>query len=327
MAVKFVERRIPDEMRNYFFQAFDNQTDLGAGKDISLEDFESPQKQQFDVPHSIVKAPRTVATDAVLKPLGHIELDCPPDVYAVVGVRFGAGNRVDSRDFQLLVVPDESVELVAYASSCGVDDRRVRLELDLDDAPNESVPMAMPIDSGEFVDPPQSAAGVAAGRVIGLHAFDHRARPLVQSLRMEFSVEASPVLECRELEPSSIWRRVLPRIVSYQFVQQSVQEGSYVVEPLTEQDRELGWEWRGWFEVQRNVVSVFYSPLLNRIALDLFGGDLPHGFALRAGSFQPRVEHIEVVIGHRSRLIQPDPSDPSMKRKTKVTGVRKTSFI
>ncbi|MBZ8177467.1 hypothetical protein GP475_01050 [Corynebacterium poyangense] len=135
---------------------------------ISLEDLESLQEMQFNVPHTIVEAPRTVAPDAILKPLGHIELGCPPNIYTIVGIQFGSGNRVYGCDFQFLVVPEESVALVAYASACGIDDGRVRLELDLDNAPNESMSMATPIDSSEFVNPPQSAASVAASCVVGL---------------------------------------------------------------------------------------------------------------------------------------------------------------
>lgn len=259
-----------------------------------VEVVESLPDPVFSVAHSVVKTPCSIRRGTISNPARYIELDFPLEEYVVVRVGFDSLFGDDFRDFQLLVVPDERVELVAYSSGGNGPGRHV--ELQVDNSPHEDVSSSMPVQPGKLVEPPQEAAGVSASRMIGLRSFDRFARPLVESLGFELVVKGLERGPGRVVDPVGVRRGVELGVVDGKFVHESIEGGADQVEPFAEEHRDFQWKWFGCLKVNGFDICVEGSALLKRIRLYVFARDGPHLLSARSRSLKSGVEKPEIVI-------------------------------
>lgn len=266
-----------------------------------IEHLDGFADDDLGVLHPLLDAPHTVGAGDLVDPFGYVELDVPAHIYSIVRVGYGSRFGDHDRDFQLLVVPNERLELVAYSYSFGVEDPGRKLNVYLDYAPDEAVASPMAVEAGKLVNPPQGASGVATSRVVGLRCFDALARPVTKPLHFELTGEALSGGEGGVVDAARVLRRVELGVVDDDLVHQSVEGRAQQVQPFTKEHREVGWEWLGCVQVQGVPVSVVFDPALNRMGLYVFGRYPPHFFSHYGGSLQSSYEQPEIVI-HKSQV-------------------------
>lgn len=282
--------------------------DSGLGKYLVIDDKEFLEEldclsnDQLCVSHPVIEAPFCVASGASVYPVGYIEMETPIDIYSVIRVWFNASAESNPRDFQLLVVPDESLELIAYSTVCGIDGRAARIDLQIDNAPNQGMPASMAVNSGQFINPPQGAASVPASAVIGLRAFNSAANPIgnpIGIVRGEIAAESAQ----RVGNPSGIWRRVHLGFLDKEFVHQPVEGGTQKVQPFSEDHGELDWNGCGRLQVEGTTVIASYSSSLNRIGLQVFSTDSPELISVRSSALYSSDESPEFIFTHGGNRI------------------------
>ncbi|TXS79380.1 hypothetical protein CHU72_08420 [Corynebacterium sp. LK12] len=262
-----------------------------------LEQLDGLTEIHFCVGHSVIEAPNTVAAGNALDPVGYIELETPSDIYSVIRVEFDAAAESDPRGFQLLITPDESLELIAYTTARGVDGRAVGIDLQLDDAPHEAMPTSMAVNSSELMNPPQRTSAESSGGVIGLRAFNSSANPIGNSIGIARG-ESTGRSAQRVGNPAGIWRRVQLGFSDNDFVHQPIESGTKLVQPLSEDEGQLGWHRCGRLETKGTDIAVAYNPALNRVRLQMFGTKTPQLVAVRSRSLYSSYEAPEFVFTH-----------------------------
>lgn len=235
-------------------------------------------------------------------PLGYVELDPLLDVYRVITVWSRIGASPECCELQLLAFPEKGVPLVAYTGTGADEHGRVGLDLKVDDSPSDRVVPAVPVDAGELVEPPDGRSTGAAGVVVRLCALDALARPLAQA-SVPLSVELLPG-RCDGVLPVALPRwGILPGVFHGEFVEQCVEGGAEVVEPFAEKDRDFEWEFCGGLHHDPYFFGVFVEPLLDRVVLQVFGGDVPHRISVRTGSLDTGKRGPEISVWHEPESI------------------------
>lgn len=248
------------------------------------------------VRHPIVHAPLGIASGNFVQPFGYIELDSPTDVYAVVRLGFGETFGAEADDFQLLIVPDDSRELVAYSHAVPVDQVGRKIKVHVNDAPSKGMSAPMSVDACQLMDPPECAAGVPSRRVVGLRGFDRKARPLPQALGIGLLSEIISSGVDRVVDAPSVARRIELGVVNDELVHQPVEGRAQEIQPFTKHHGEIVWEWAGCMQINGVLLSVLFDPALDRIGLYMFGGNLPHFISYYAGSLYSGKEQPQISI-------------------------------
>lgn len=262
-----------------------------------LEQLDGLTEIHFCVSHSVIEAPNAVAAGNSLDPVSYIELETPSDIYSVIRVEFDAAAECDPRGFQLLITPDESLEPIAYTTTRGVDGRAVGIDLQLDNAPHKAMPTSMAVNSSEIMNPPQRTSAESSGGVIGLRAFNSSANPIGNPIGIARSESVSRSTQ-RVGNPASIWRRVQLGFTDNDFVHQPIESGTKLVQPLSEDEGQLGWHRCGRMEAKGTDIAVAYNPALNRVRLQMFGTKTPQLVAVRSRSLYSSYEAPEFVFTH-----------------------------
>lgn len=278
--------------------------DSGLGKYLVindeefLEELDSLTDTHLSVGHSVIKAPASVTGGAALNPVGNIELETPIDVYSVIRVSFATGAENDPRDFQIVVVPDERLELIAYTTTRGVDGSIRGIDVQIDNPPNKGMATSVPVDSGQLVNPPQGASGMPTGAVIGLRAFDKTAHPVGNPVGIARS-EIPRGLDQRVEDPASIFWRILLGLTDNDLIHQPIESGTQKVQPFSENHRESGWDRRGRMQVEGTTLMVAYKPLLNRVRLQMFSTEIPEFVSVRSCALYSGKKSPEFIVTHK----------------------------
>jgi hypothetical protein len=270
---------------------------LAINDEELLEQLDGLTEIHFCVGHSVIEAPNAVAARNSLDPVGYIELETPSDIYSVIRVEFDAAAERDPCGFQLLITPDESLELIAYTTARGVDGRAVGIDLQLDDAPHEAMPPSMTVNSSGIMNPPQRTSAESSGGVIGLRAFNSSANPIGNPIGIARGESVGRSAQ-RVRNPAGIWRRVQLGFTDHDFVHQPVEGGTKLVQPLSEDEGQLGWHRCGRMEAKGTDIAVAYNPALNRVRLQMFGTKTPQLMAVRSRSLYSSYEAPEFVFTH-----------------------------
>lgn len=270
---------------------------LAINDEELFEQLDGLTEIHFCVGHSVIEAPNSVAAGNALDPVGYIELETPSDIYSVIRVEFDAATERDPRGFQLLITPDESLELIAYTTARGVDGRAVGIDLQLDNAPHEAMPPSMAVNSSELMNPPQRTSAESSGGVIGLRAFNSSANPIGNPIGIARGESVSRSAQ-RIGNPAGIWRRVQLGFTDNDFVHQPVESRTKVVQPLSEDEGQLGWHRCGRMEAKGTDIAVAYNPALNRVRLQMFGTKTPQLMAVRSRSLYASYEAPEFAFTH-----------------------------
>ena len=269
-------------------------------EEVATEGLDGLVNREFGVGHSVVHRPRPVGGDGSLNPLGDVELDCPADVYTVVSFRREAGFDGDSGELQLLIVPDERCELIAYTRSRGVDSERRTVDLQFDHAPSQRASTAVPVESSKLVDPPQCTPEMAAGRVVGLRGFDEFAHPLGQSAGYPL-VEGRLTGGHRVRQSAGVRWGIGGGVVDDEFIEQSVERGPQIVKPLSKQHGQGRREGVCAFDHDDLLIWASVDVFHHRVGLQMFGRDVPHLVSVRRRSLNSLKEDIEMfVLPHKT---------------------------
>lgn len=288
--------------------------DSGLGQ-VRLETLNGFVDDLFRVSHPVVKAPLDVGLGALRHPVGYVELDLSVDAYAVIRVGFETRTKRDASKFQLLIVPDVGRKAVTYTRVSDIDGFEGKVNLEIYNSPDQQVSAPVSVESSQLMNPPQSTAGVAPGRVVGLCGFNAKAHPLGKPLQLRLGGEVLGRDKERVSEPASIWRRVLPGFIHHQLVEEAIEGRAEVVEPLAEDDGSFDWEWCGRLELNNYSVVVLLDRLRNRMGLQVFGLNAPHFIAVRAGSLNTGIQQPEFII-HTSKPIDADTTSPAENERT-----------
>lgn len=273
-----------------------------------LEELDDPVNTGFGVSHSVIKTPACVANGTAVYPVVDIELDTPIDIYAVIRLRFDACSLCNPRDFQLLIVPDERLELIAYTTALAVDSQAAGIDVQIDNSPLKDMTTSMPVNSGELMNPPQRTSAESSGGVIGLRAFDCAANPVGNPIGIARGESIGRSAQ-RVGNPAGIWRRVLVGLPHNEFIHQPIESGAQLVEPFSEDEGQLGWHGCGRMEAKGTDISVSYNPTLNRIRLQMFGAKTPQFVAVRSRSLYSSEEPPEFVFTH-NQIVSADENSP-----------------
>lgn len=263
--------------------------------ELTFEPLDGLPDGPLDAAHTIVDGP-PVRRDNPLEPLGYVEFDPVPGAYMTITLWGFAADGTKRPEFQVLAVADEGLDLVAFTDNRVVNGR-VGLNLKVCDPPLEDVASAMPVDSGEFVQPPDPGAAHPASVIVRLHVFDALARPLGQSCQFFPGVGVRSFHD-GELPIAGPRRGVLPGVLDSQFVEQGIECRSQIVEPLAEDDRKLDWELHGRFDHDAYNVTVWFEPVLNRVGLQVLTSESPKTLSVLRGTVDAGQRGPEISMWH-----------------------------
>ena len=264
-------------------------------EDVATEEMDSLVNREFGGCHPVVHRPRPVGGDGSLNPLGDIELDCPVDFYTVVSLRCEAGVGGDAGELQLLIVPDERVELIAYSRSRGIDCAGRNLDIQIDHAPKQRASTTVAVESSKLVDPPQGTPKVPTCRVVGLRGFDEFAHPLGQSAGYPL-VESRGAGGHRVRQFAGVRWGIGAGVVDDELIEQSVQRGPQIVQPLSEQHGQGRREGACAFDHDDLLIWASVDVFHHRVGLQMFGRDAPHFVSVRSRSLNSLKEDVEVFF-------------------------------
>lgn len=286
------------EKRQQALARLHDSTGAGAAGELVVEDLDDLPDAVLGISHAVVERPGAIGRDGFLHPLGYIELDLPVDVYSGVTVRQSAGQRGDARELQILITPDERLELIAYTAPSFVDSGRIALNVQVDHAPDKQVSTSVSVQPGQFVQPPQRAAAVSASRVVGLRAFDESACFLRELARYQLAETVLGSSERVTQSAGTRWR-VLAGVENHDFVHQAVEGSTQLVEPLAEQHGQPCWQGARVMQHHDVLVIAAFDGVRNRVGLQVFGRDCPHRFTVFSGSIHSLEKNTETIdINH-----------------------------